>query len=358
MMSAIGKNNYSTYKKSLSDLALHAGLKILSYQPYPEYPELQTVLVYNEALIKSEQAFVHISGTHGVEGAAGAEIQKQLLLQHGESFAKSRLGFLLIFALNPFGFHFIRRTSIANIDLNRNTGEGLSAPPEDANHQWLRPLWRSHSLWEQSRGLAQGLTLGAILGFPWVVRAFAEGQTLEPKGLFFSGTQMAIEISSLMSHIKPFCGSKKSMRVIDVHSGLGRLYDEMLIHGAGDAKNLELIFAKEVEVPGEKPNSYRGHGILSDRWALEFPNVDLQFVVQEFGVKSTAESLLALSLENQYHWKQFEQLSPELYLKHPVKELLLKTFFCQDEKWLQWLKQIGAERFMQWFFSAEESATL
>jgi hypothetical protein len=356
VISAVDKYNYSSYKKSLSDLALSVGLEVHCYQPYPDFPDLQTVLVYNDALMKSEQAFIHISGTHGVEGAAGAEIQKHLLLNHGESFAGSPLGFLLIFALNPFGFHFIRRTSIANIDLNRNSGEELSAPTQDAKHQWLRPLWRSHSLWEQSRGLAQGLTLGAMMGFPWVVRAFAEGQTLEPQGLFFSGNQTAIEITSLMSHIKPLCGSKKSMRVIDVHSGLGRLYDEMLIHGAGDAKKLELIFDKEVEIPGEKPNSYRGHGLLSDRWALEFPDVDLQFVVQEFGVKSTAESLLALSLENQYHWKQFEKLTPALYLKHPVKDLLLKTFFCEDDKWIHWLTQVGSKRFMQWFSSTEEQA--
>lgn len=351
-MSSPLKFSYHYYLPRLSDLAVAAGLRSLAYQPYPDYPELKTLLIYNDALLKSDGASIHISGTHGVEGAAGAEIQAQILSSYGETLAKSGRGFLMIFALNPFGFHFMRRTSIENIDLNRNTGDGLMPPPWQPSYEWLRSLWRSHSAWEQTFGLAKGLSLGAWKGMPWVVRAFAEGQVAEPEGLFYSGGHRATEITALMTNIKPLLGAKKLMTVIDVHSGLGKLYEEMLIHGAGSTLRLQEIFKKEIDIPGEKPNSYRGAGILSDRWALEFPDVDLQFIVQEFGVKSSAESFLALSLENKYHWNHFNKVAENLYRKHPIKALLFKTFFSDDEHWLTWLRSEGTTRFRQWFESS------
>ncbi len=349
MNSSLDQFTYEHYKKRLYNIAEQIGFTILAYSPYPDYPDLQTFIIYNEGLKTSETACIHISGTHGIEGIAGAEIQIHLLETKSTLFKTSSNGFLMIFALNPFGFKFLRRTSLENIDLNRNTGDGLTPKQLEANHQWLRPLWRGQTFIEQLRGVSQALGLIMLTNSSQVMRTIAEGQNIESKGLFYTGIKKATEVNQLMTHLKPLLLNKKYFRMIDVHTGLGELYGEMLIHCAGDINYSKITFKKPIDIPGEKPNSYRGAGLLSDRFEIEFPKTQIHFTVQEFGVKSTLKSFFALSLENQYHWNHFTKVPKNIYLKHPIKKLFTQTFFSEDPEWLQWLKKEGTERFLQCF---------
>lgn len=343
-------HSYSYYFKEILNLAKESGFEIIRYSPYPEYQELQTLLIYNKALLTATKSFIHISGVHGVEGAAGAEVQCQILKKHGKPLVQSNYGFLMVFALNPFGFHFLRRTSIENIDLNRNTGDGLPVISHSRWQTWLRPLWRSHSLWDQLQGALQSLVLGMTQGgLPTLIRWFAEGQSCEPKGVFYSGMEMALEMRELIRRLQPLLQKARSIYLIDVHTGLGKLYGEMLILCHGDAGLAQETFSHSIEIPGDKPKSYRGKGLVSDRFALAFPNVDFFYVVQEFGVKSTAHSFLALLIENQYHWKNFKESGnfDNLYLKHIIKQFFFKTYFYEDKGWLSWLRETGEKRFVE-----------
>lgn len=343
--------SYTHYRQQILNEAQKLGLGIHAYCPYQEYPGLETLFVYNKALTTSAEILMHISGTHGIEGKAGAEIQCHLLRRHGLDIVDSSHGILLVFALNPFGFEFHRRVSIENIDLNRNTGADLPRPPQRNSGDWLRPLWRSKTLGEQLRGFGQTLTLMAVQGISPVTKMFAEGQLVEPHGVFYSGLDKAIEIQTFIKQLQPFLPKASRLKVLDIHTGLGRLYEEMLMASSKETGTLNKVFSKALEIPGEKPYSYRGHGLLSDRLGTEFPNIDVQVIVQEFGIKSTAHSLLALLLENKYHWEYFNKVSNKLYLKHPIKKMFAETFFNSDPDWLSWLKKEGAERFFQWLES-------
>lgn len=133
--------------------------------------------------------------------------------------------------------------------------------------------------------------------------------------------------------------------------GLGKLYGEMLILCHGDTKVAQGALLHSIEIPGDKPKSYRGKGLVSDRFALAFPNIHFSYVVQEFGVKSTAHSFLALMVENQYHWKNFRGVDDthQLYLKHPIKQFFFRTYFFENPQWLTWLRETGEKRFTELF---------
>jgi len=347
----MNKENYSYqhYFKKIINLAQKLGFEIKSHSPYLNYQYLQTLFIYNQSLFKSQEAYIHISGLHGVEGVAGAEIQLKLLETEGERLLKSSKGFLMIFAINPFGFHFLRRTSLENIDLNRNTGEGLAPISLTMAHRWLRPLWKSHDFQDQARGLVQSLAVGMTKGLPTLLRLFAEGQSVEPQGIFYSGTQMAIEIKECIRQMEPLLKQTKIINVIDAHTGLGKLFGEILFLCSGEGQQARAIFTHPLDIPGEKPDSYRGQGLLSDRFALTFPQAKLNYFVQEFGVKSTAHSFFALITENKYHWNHFGKVSEKLYLKHPIKDLFFKTYFSDNSKWKSWLQETGVKRFMEMF---------
>lgn len=348
-------HSYSVYFKAILNTASKMGFEIISYGPYPDKQDLQTLLIYNRALLNSEKAFIHLSGLHGVEGAVGAEIQLQLLKTHGVNLLQSSQGFLMIFAVNPFGFHFLRRTSIENIDLNRNTGDGINPVVLTPAHHRLRPLWKSHTVAEQARGFLQSMAVGLRKGFPALLRLFAEGQSCEPEGLFYSGTKTSIEVKELFHQLQPLLQNKRYLYAIDVHSGLGKLYGELLFLNSGDRSKTQPILTHPVDCPGEKPNSYRGQGLLSDRFMQAFPNAQLFYVVQEFGVKSTVHSFFSLIKENQYHWNHYGQISDKLYLKHPIKDAFFQTYFSTESEWQSWLGTTGTNRFMELFSTGTDT---
>ena len=60
------------------------------------------------------------SGTHGVEGFCGAGCQAELLRSGLLDRLPARTAVLLVHAVNPYGFAWLRRTNEDNIDLNRN----------------------------------------------------------------------------------------------------------------------------------------------------------------------------------------------------------------------------------------------
>ena len=74
------------------------------------------------------------SGLHGVEGYFGSAVQLALL--EGEDVVRghcrSGVALVLIHALNPYGFAWVRRANEENVDLNRNfllTGESYKGSP-------------------------------------------------------------------------------------------------------------------------------------------------------------------------------------------------------------------------------------
>ncbi|MES1264355.1 MAG: DUF2817 domain-containing protein, partial [Variovorax sp.] len=62
------------------------------------------------------------SGTHGVEGFCGSGCQRALLADDDwlRRVDAGKVAVLLVHALNPWGFSYLRRANEDNIDLNRN----------------------------------------------------------------------------------------------------------------------------------------------------------------------------------------------------------------------------------------------
>jgi hypothetical protein len=67
-----------------------------------------------------DSLLILISGTHGVEGFCGSGCQVGYLADELYEVLPSKSGAILIHALNPFGFAWLRRVNEDNIDLNRN----------------------------------------------------------------------------------------------------------------------------------------------------------------------------------------------------------------------------------------------
>jgi hypothetical protein len=97
-----------------------------------------------------ENLLVLISGTHGVEGFCGSGCQIGYLADQLYEALSSTTGLLLVHALNPFGFAWLRRVNEDNIDLNRNFHDFSKPLPWSESYEALHNLLIPEQ-WEGAR---------------------------------------------------------------------------------------------------------------------------------------------------------------------------------------------------------------
>ncbi|MGR9072843.1 MAG: DUF2817 domain-containing protein, partial [Gammaproteobacteria bacterium] len=96
--------------------------------PYGEELVTDTVLLGDP---DAQRVLVVIGGTHGIEGFAGSAIQIDLLrlMSAGRIKLFGDISFLLIHALTPWGYAWLRRCDAGGVDLNRNVVDFSGALP-------------------------------------------------------------------------------------------------------------------------------------------------------------------------------------------------------------------------------------
>ena len=82
--------------------------------------ESLTVDVLRMGSADASRLLIVTSGTHGIEGFCGSAIQSAWLDARLDRMLSPNVAVLLVHALNPYGFSWLRRTDADNIDLNRN----------------------------------------------------------------------------------------------------------------------------------------------------------------------------------------------------------------------------------------------
>lgn len=281
-----------------------------------------------------EWTLVVTSGLHGIEGFFGSAIQLALLAQFGSGRVLPRNGrIVLVHAINPFGFHFLRRVNEDNIDLNRNfllSGRdyaGLPAGYECLNDflnpqsppSLMEPLW------------LKVLALLVRAGIPTLKAGIVSGQYDYPKGLFFGGRKAARSTCIVKSSIRRWIGGAQSAVHIDLHTGLGPFgtYKLLLPADTTDVEWYRNRFgAESVEVTvDENGTAYRSNGNMG-RWLNQhFSDLDYRYFNAEFGTYSPLRTLKALRNENRAYF-----YSPSGSAAHNRTKAQIKKCFCPESK--------------------------
>ncbi len=170
----------------------------------------------------AERVLVLLSGTHGVEGFAGAGPQLDWLVRESARLPAG-MAALVIHGINAWGFAWLRRTTEEGVDLNRNfvdfalplpTNPGYDAianalVPAHADEQGLQDAETFLESYRLQHGDAAYLT------------ARGSGQYNHPGGLFYGGVAptYARQLTERIAADYGLAGRK--VAVIDYHTGLG-----------------------------------------------------------------------------------------------------------------------------------------
>jgi hypothetical protein len=165
------------------------------------------------------------SGTHGVEGYGGAACQFRFMQTWRQRFARSDIAYLLVHAVNPWGYFHDRRVTREGVDLNRNFVDFpiRSQPPSGyrAFHDLLvtdfRPM--PAGLWNELKLYACAATASRRKAMQAAITA---GQYELQAGLFFGGFAPTRSRIVWEQIIEAYAGERERAILLDLHTGLGK----------------------------------------------------------------------------------------------------------------------------------------
>ncbi|MDX1776522.1 MAG: M14 family metallopeptidase, partial [Desulfobulbales bacterium] len=300
-------SNYGEAREKFLAASRAAGAELESFKnPFqgPDGEALYTDVVLLGAK-DAETMLLLISGTHGVEGFTGSAIQTCLLRDGFDSDLKPDMGIVLIHAVNPYGFAYLRRFNEDNVDLNRNFVDHSKPYPANPGYDKLQDaISPEHiSSWKNAKSLFSILRYRLQHGKTALKKAISGGQYTDPQGLFYGGNGETWSNTTIRAISARFLAQAKRIVVIDFHTGLGPYGNAEIIM---NKKKSSPAYQRSVKWWGNRVKSTANAEAVSIHLETTLklavpkmlPDAEVTAVTLEFGTLPTLKAFWALRAEN------------------------------------------------------------
>ncbi|KDM66074.1 M14 family metallopeptidase [Acidiphilium sp. JA12-A1] len=336
-MNSLGENYDQARSKFVEAAGIHGGQleRITHDARAPDGGDLSVDIAWFGDRSAS-RVFVALSGVHGVEGFFGSATQIEWMLRGEYRRLPKDAAALLVHAVNPYGFAWLRRTNEDNVDLNRNWIDFDRPLPDNSRYEeiaedlcpasWSTAAQASSaaglSAWRERNGM--GAYLQAVTG----------GQWRHPDGLFFGGTAPSWSRMVLTEILKSYLAGAARVMIVDFHTGLGpHGYAEPIIHRRRDdpgfARTRSWIGAAATSIYGGGSISAEVHGDGLSAMPALLPNAIVDAVSLECGVQPIDKVDTALRADNWLH-AHGDPTAPEAM---EIKKLIRGAFHSDDSTW-------------------------
>jgi len=165
---------------------------------------------------------VVVSGTHGVEGYCGSALQSHWLNTAADS-RPGEVAVVMVHALNPHGFAWVRRVNEDNVDLNRNFVDWSVPAPRNTDYDAMAGDLVPSTWDDDTRARTLVALAGHLerLGPTAMQSAVSRGQYHHPTGVFYGGSGPTWSAQWLAGWAPQVLGRAQRVAVIDLHTGLG-----------------------------------------------------------------------------------------------------------------------------------------
>ena len=331
-------SSYAQARERFRALAEQAGASMASFE-HPRRGREGEVLATDVARLgpaNAKRALVVTSATHGVEGLCGSGIQCSLLASDFASELPPGVALVLVHALNPFGFSWLRRTNEDNVDLNRNGrdfGQALEPNPvyEEVHDllvptDWNGPHHAAHEAkieaYKRERG--ERAWQAAVTG----------GQHTHPDGLFYGGREATWSNRTIRALCRDHLAEFEQVGVLDLHTGLGPRGHGELIYARqpGDAEHGRLVAWLGDDVTSVADGSSASAPVIGTIDALfraELGDGRVTFAVIEYGTLPIDDVLDALRIDNWVHLHDVVDTE----LGREAKRRIVAAFVGEEDEW-------------------------
>jgi hypothetical protein len=147
----------------------------------------------------------------------------------------ARTAVLLIHAINPYGFAWLRRVNEDNVDLNRNAIDFTCPPAPHDDYAGLAPHLVPQKWIELAPAEDAIHAFVATHGFRRYQEVVTGGQYTHPDGLFYGGSGPVWSTGIFREIVSSYGRGKERIALIDIHTGLGpQGYGEPIYTGVDD----------------------------------------------------------------------------------------------------------------------------
>jgi len=275
------------------------------------------------------------SGTHGVEGYLGSELQTQLLNSGVPERYFANTAFVFVSGVNPYGMAWHRRVNENNVDLNRNFLDFNQKLPTNEGYDLLSKAVNPTSLNSETK-LAARKEMTLFLereGLLEYIRALSGGQYHCPQGVQFGGQEAqwsVVELKKLWSQTIP---NRKSVVNIDLHSGLGNWGEGVvMINGQESDKRIQDIQANWGAVMVSPPPTEGDtimSGVMGHFLESQYASLEVVAAVFDFGTLDIEAVAIAGGGDNWLcHHGDIDSAQGQA-----IKRQLFEAFYVEDERY-------------------------
>lgn len=291
----------------------------------------------------AERALVAVSGTHGAEGFAGSAIQCAWLDGGLYRDLPDGVAVIVVHALNPFGFAWLRRVNENNVDLNRNFIDHEAPHPRNERYERWRSLLLPPALSGAERKRSDEAFAELVAkDTREMLRAFG-GQYDDAKGLFYGGRTPSWSQRALREVLPEVLPSVRQVAYVDLHTGLGPYgYGDAMSYHAGDTAEHALarqwwgdsVTTARATSDAEGVNHGKtGHGAM-----MALPRAKVVAVTLEFGTEPPEQVFGAI--RDEYAVWRYGASAAET---RRVKERFRDAFYPQADDWREMIVDRGLE---------------
>jgi hypothetical protein len=329
--------DYDEARKKLLTACARAELTVRSYR-HPAAGPKGEPLYTDTVWIGPHDAtsvLVTVSATHGVEGFCGSGCQVGFLESGRWRTIPRGVAVLLVHAINPHGFAWLRRVTEGNVDLNRNFVDHGKPHPENPRYAELYPAlcpdqWDAESIARASEEIAR---FAERHGMAAMQEVTSRGQYTHPQGIFFGGTKPTWSNGTMRDILQRHARGRPRVALVDFHTGLGPYGVAELItfhpRGSKDYKRATTWYGSVKDPAAGESVSANLEGVIENAFLQELPGSEVTTVTAEYGTHDLFEVLSALRADNWLH----AHGDPSSRQAKESQAQIRRAFYPDEDRW-------------------------
>jgi len=281
------------------------------------------------------------SGIHGIEGYTGSAIQQMFMTELLSQDEVQDQGILLIHAINPYGFKYMRRATENNVDLNRNCGINMTVFENENKgypglYDFLCPSNKVNSGSLYNRFFYVVAIRKIVQQTMTILRqSVLQGQYEFPEGLYYGGNDFEPQIKYLQTVLPEILNPYDLILTLDMHTAYGEWGK---LHLFTNPVEDDILREKTKNVFGNYPmdwgdteDFYIIMGDFGGFVGMVNPEATYMSSLFEFGTFDSQKtfgslhSIHRLILENQGHLHGYKNEKNEKKTKNNFREMYYPT---------------------------------
>ncbi len=278
------------------------------------------------------------SGTHGAEGFFGSAVQVAWLRDRGMRALPPGVKVVLIHAINPYGFAWIRRTNEDNIDINRNFIDHAQGHPDNPGYETLHPAILPQSWGEESEAAFEATSEAFIAehGQRAYEAAMTRGQFDHADGIFYGGREPCWSNRLIHRLAEELGAASDAVIFLDLHTGLGSWGFIEIIHRHPAESDGETWLKRNFGshslgslARGDSASTASGDGLLEVGVKRSLPGKRVYAAALEAGTRPVLQVLQALRADNWLHVSG----DPQSEKGQEIKAMMREAFCAPEADW-------------------------